>query len=1375
MVNWQNSRTHRDLGATGVALPCRFHLRVVRRRIMNKKPAEGERAARIGYEAQDRRAANIIYDILIEGRLEWFKIADPNAGRVDDIQVSTTDGELHAYQVKWAETIQTISFAEFTYSSSGKDPSLIAQLADGWRKLKAQHPSKRIFVHLIHRNIPLASPAGKAKIPLDSPPPTQAHFQAFIRECWKEKKKWLNFGLSGIPQGWHSAMRVIRKETELADEKDFLNFIAVCSLHFGYQFPDPEEYSDRGAIRRLRDVEQLARVIARLGGGERRVIEVSRADLLSYLGWESRFEFRFKHEFPVDETLYQPITTTVEKLEAAIMQFKSGYLALLGTPGSGKSTILTQTLRYRPGLRIVRYYAYVANTPWQEGRGEAVSFLHDLHLALQRHEFYYPTENQSQPETLEELRNAISAQLAVVHEKWREDRILTLVIIDGLDHIEREQSPERSLIKELPAPENIPDGVLLILGSQTLSLAAFPSRVRYHLEQPGRTLNLEPLPRQAVFNIIKASALPVPLSHEQQETVNILSNGHPLALRYLLANIKNATDQNAIDKILTSTEPYESHIEENYRIYWDRLQQHENLKELLALLSRLRGPFDPKELLKWRPENTVNQLVARARHYFLEESETRWHFFHNSFRQFILAQTRRNVLGYEDPLRDKGYHKRLADYAADSEPEKPWAREELYHRACSEEWDRVLQLGRQDYFRKQFFSLRALDAILQDTALCLKAARLKYDGLAIIRIFLIEKELGDRQTNLHDRDLNLPGLLYELHGMDAAMHYVMDWQQPRIAREKGLRFAAFLIDKNKMTAAERVFDAYEPLDILNGSTSIQSGGGGNLKTLWAWIDIAHYFRSLDKIFKVIGQLKAGTTHILQDQDPEGWHRRIQRNALMVLTHSLLDSRDEVKLEKFRNLLHMHDDGQIFLRELELATCDSFCNTESANAALERLVEIAGKAELSPRTKLRIAESLFHIRGDNDAAARLIIGISQHVLQEAAVSNWENLRPFSVRIRLNRLLSALGKPVEPVYAVPDDEPRRYGGVLFERSLVVIANLWGSAWAGRFESPSMILRQLYPALGLFSRKWQETRDWTSWYLYEKIAPVFFTFMVDAVAEHGPEALDALGEEFDRRWQTLPHYWQTSWQRKIALTLFRKGGSLDDLARRLEAIEARFSVSDELTSLTSELSEQAFAWLEADQLPKAKALFPKLFKNSFGIVYEKDYQFSGWIGWLAAATSALPGSTAEDIRRFARALAVVEGTGRGRGRQDAANDLFALVAGWHPGYALTLKDWLLSQHSIHYASFVEGILRSAALSHDVPLELVFILTCHLLIPFALSPPKHLHKLLAQQSILRCYPEEAKALMQMLENAVEIKALPSDRAGLVACYRQWFARNRG
>lgn len=297
-------------------------------------------------------------------------------------------------------------------------------------------------------------------------------------------------------------------------------------------------------------------------------------------------------------------------------------------------------------------------------------------------------------------------------------------------------------------------------------------------------------------------------------------------------------------------------------------------------------------------------------------------------------------------------------------------------------------------------------------------------------------------------------------------------------------------------------------------------------------------------------------------------------------------------------------------------------------------------------------------------------------------------------------------------------------------------------------------------LFAKNWRETQDW-GWYAYKKTTEDFYTFVIHAVAEHGQEALQALSQEFDHLWQKHPHYWEPSLRRTIALELYEKGGcSSETLVQRLAAIEELYGVSDDVSSLASEYSKHAFAWLKAGQSSRAMALLPRLFENSFGIVYEKDYQFLNWIGWLAKTTAALPGSTAEDIPRFASTLLVLEDTGRCRGTRDAAVDLMTLVAQWHPAYALQLKDWLLTNHCIHYTNALEGILSAAASSPEAPIELVFILTCHLLIPFAGSVPDDLPKLLSQQAAIKTSPTTVDALLQILEKAVETRAFPSDRA---------------
>lgn len=121
----------------------------------NRPSSNVERAAIIGYSSQYRIAAERISSALMAGELEWVALADPDVGRVAEIQVATS-GRLDAYQVKWGEQIGTLSFNDLTRNNGdttlGPSRGLIGQLA-GWQKLKHTNPDRRVFFHLIARYI----------------------------------------------------------------------------------------------------------------------------------------------------------------------------------------------------------------------------------------------------------------------------------------------------------------------------------------------------------------------------------------------------------------------------------------------------------------------------------------------------------------------------------------------------------------------------------------------------------------------------------------------------------------------------------------------------------------------------------------------------------------------------------------------------------------------------------------------------------------------------------------------------------------------------------------------------------------------------------------------------------------------------------------------------------------------------------------------------------------------------------------------------------------------------------------------------------------------------------------------------------------------
>jgi hypothetical protein len=1317
-------------------------------------PAEGERRAMVGYQAQYQVAAELIYNQLLDGKLDWIKITDPEAGQVDDILIASP-GQLDAYQVKWGEFVRNISFNDLISkerSKKGKTKSsLIRQMADGWKRLTKLYTDRQVIVHLIHRDIPSL----KAKIPLDDPPPLKPNFQEFLKDCWYDKE-WAEDGIEAIPRGWKSAMTFIKAAANI-DDTEFLSFVKCCHLRFQYQLPQdlyPIGHDDK---RRVQDIEQIFTLLIKMAGGEKRIIQVSSKELLRQLGWEKRFEFRSPHDFWVDEKLYQPISATINELESSLVRFNRGYLALIGTPGSGKSTTLTQTFRYRKGYRIIRYYAFIPDDT-RLGRGESLNFLHDIVLALEQQGVRGTGRNR--PESRKELLDKLRTQLAELGERWHKENVRTLILVDGLDHIEREQSPERTLLKDLPPPDAIPEGVLFILGSQKIDLLGLLPGIQPHLQEEGRTINMHPLDRQAVFAVIENTPLKVEIKHSQKEKILNLSEGNPLALNYLLQRLQNASDNNQVDAILKVSNPYRGHIENDYGIYWKSLEEDHEIMRLLAYISRLRGVINLREVVNWTGEQVVVRFRKQAGHLFRKENKYRWYFFHNSFRQFILSKTGSDLFGDSDETKHINYHRELADYASLAKPGTSWAWEELYHRACARDTKIVIQIGIQNYFRKQFYDLRPLEDIKDDISLLLKAAQAEQDGLAIIRSFLIEKELNARNKNIQEVDM--PYLLLEISGIEAAVGYVIRDRKLRLPKTRALEFCDLLISRGIYTESKKIFDAAEPLELLSGSVGVNTTQVGNIDEITAWAKVAHHFRPFEKIFQAVEQLRPDASDSTLKGDPEKISQNIRYYVLKHLADGVSKSRDKEKIWELRDLLLQRSDTKEVVINLDFGICHENWDKEEARSALERILNWAGGNHIYNSEKILIAEFIFRLKNNPSEASRWLAGLPQppHYKSETYGYDAKNLSPFVDRIRLNRLLSALGKQADAIKAVPDAEDEWQGVILFERMLVIISNIWGLAWRKENITPSEIIRDLYPAITLFNRKWESNRGSYLWEGLRQVAGNYFTFMINAVAAHGREALVELAEAFESQWtnENTRQFWSTGWRRHISLGFFHNEGSKETLSKRLDSIEKEMSARDDIHQRVLDCAGQALAWLEAGKPERARLLIPRMLETSFGIQQEKDGQFVMGVEWLGRINVEDIEGIENRIRRFAGTLVVLESVKRGSHNQEAARGLMETTALWNPGYAIFLRKWLTDKRALYSTMALEGLIVAALKKPKPPVEIIYCLTRHLLIPLQYSCNRELAKLLAA-SCLESYKEnKARSLLESLVRTIETKTYPSE-----------------
>ncbi len=463
-------------------------------------------------------------------------------------------------------------------------------------------------------------------------------------------------------------------------EEDFDDFVRDCELEFDYQILGSLNATTQDSEIAKNDLEHITENLFGAATSPERIIEMNRDQLLLRLGWRSRFEFISRHEFPVNEVLYQPMEATEQKLAEVLDELPGGYVALIGSPGAGKSTLLTKMLRSRPE-RVIRYYAYVPDShdpiPL---RGESNNFLHDIVYALER-EGFRVGQSASQFDR-NQLLPRFHEQLELLHNDWQSSGRKTVILVDGLDHIAREQRPDRSLMDDLPLPGQDPDGVIILLGSQTVG--PLPDRVQASVRREGRIIEMAPLGREEVFKMIDSVALQVTCSSEQKERIYILSDGHPLALAYLLNHLQPLSDADAFDEVLQSAERFDGDIDEQCHSYWRQFEDDDDLTHLLGLMAPMRGPIDLTWVETWPGYDILGrQLRRKFAHYFRIEDNDRWYFFHNSFRLFMVDRTAESQPGVVDSNRHLRFHNELAERCAEAPFQSHRAWDELYHRAST--------------------------------------------------------------------------------------------------------------------------------------------------------------------------------------------------------------------------------------------------------------------------------------------------------------------------------------------------------------------------------------------------------------------------------------------------------------------------------------------------------------------------------------------------------------------------------------------------------------------------------------------------------------------------------------------------------------------
>lgn len=1198
--------------------------------------ASGERAAMGGYLPQFDEFAWFVYLNLINKKLEWIRIADPKAEKLDDIQYST-HSEIHAYQVKWTIADATISFANFA--------ELLPLITSSWKSLKTANPNKKIIPHLI-TNKPISShdslKEGDTKI---------GSFQDFFLEVWKKVKS-----NQPIDDKWKSVLGEFKKSSKLNDS-EFEEFVAS----FDFQPDYKQKQFSVGNIKYSKedeDLQQISRFIVEKVASPERVVEFTRQEIIKGLGWSDRFKTIFNHELIVDRQRYQPIQSTIDLLNSKLKEHKNGYLFLLGGPGTGKSTLLNQ---WSKGLkiRIVRYYAFDFVNPSSHlnfyERGNATHLFFDLVFQLKEAGIY---KRDILPyKDLLFLKDVFNEQLRAIGEDFLTNGQPTTILIDGLDHVPREyKSTTNSFLRELPLPSTLPDGVFIILGSQSYELEDIQQEIKTEFQNGDRTIQIDSLKKEEVYKYIDNLDSSVQLTGAQKLQVFEKSQGHPLYLSYLVEKINKA---DSIDDTIESFEVIDGSIDNYYKKIWEPIQKEDSQIQFLGLIARINGSINLQFIQEWGFQPSVLKSFREKARFLFNESEKTLSFFHNSFKQFLLYHTALNYLTNEfDPTSNIKYHNKIADYYVKSEIEKSW--KQNHHLFQGHQYDRFISEVTPESFTEQLLNFRPTEEIKQDAKLGVEIARQNKDINTLVRYLFSLAEIERRLFSIDPASFT-EELLF-LNKYDLARDYLRTGNILHCSESYAFKACRLFIEFGHKSEGATLYNLAYPEIITDSGIQIDDSHRYEeiRDSLEEWVYTSPFFETTDNILSIIEKIQFSRN--IRENRFEEKESDLQLRLLSNLGYSLVDQN---KWDDFNKVTEKIDatcsrgrNSLFQLIKYAIEQCLDLKDNSRANEYLSLLTTHFIKEETKPIGRIFIADLVYKVTGDlNETYSWIQEAEQPSNVGKDRLGYDDSLEAFLPLIKLNKLLNLSGNGVSITSAIPAVAKGTDEEVLveFERMLCITTQILAE---GILQTPLAgdPIKRVFPIVRFYYKEISHQNSY--WYKLTQAKGQYFDFLISAVSELGSEKLELLGDYLFGEFQNFPKYWSSSIQRKIIKSLLNNGFDAEKAAVQLRTLEDSMLEDHDIDGRITECLAHSEVWFILGKLEEGEKWLKQAIQESIGVGYRKDYQFSTWIEWLRKINHKDPSGATERIKWFLSHLNHIKETTEGRAYWNASEELLAVT---------------------------------------------------------------------------------------------------------------------
>lgn len=820
---------------------------------------EGERRAQRGYVPQYDLGARVVYEAIAAGRLHWVGLADRNAGTFDDLVLGLND-RIVAYQLKTSR--DPVSFSIRTVLLQAKD--LLGCMVTARRKLRCDFPDSLIETVYACDDYPRIDDNifGEGIHAISS--------AAFVRAHEAYRLVWSLVEWRASP--FSAFISDVQAESQL-DDQEFealwrnARFL-VGGQHRSLGLGNYSTVDDR----RLRDIAALLpRLVADPIDRDRWSV----VEILAKLAWRDPFDLRHGHAFPVD-ALYQSNGLTQAELQRALSGAASGYVSLVGPPGSGKSTLLAAGLLPTTRAAVIRYLAFVPDEGQGLGRAEAFDFLHDV-ITQFKHQ---GLGTAIVPGTeLAELRAQFECLLKEAAGRFQSEGIRTLVIVDGLDHVPREERPQHSFLCEFPLPQAVPEGIIFLLGTQRLDLSGLPPSVRDQAGLAARSVLVKPLPREAISRLADAAGVPADVD---RSAIYVRTAGHPLSARYVVEGLVNTRTPEGRQEWLRNGPAYGGDVNAFYQRAWHDLELNPKAQQALAYVALAEGPISPVSLDALTGADATDAAWSAAGHLLIRDHRNAWSIFHNSFRLFLRDRTgMRHGLSDSSGLRRR--YSELAVIARDADSADPQRWMELRYQARAKDYSTVANLARSERFRAQFIDGRDPGDIRDDIIFGFEAAGALRLSELIVDLILSRHEIDMRAAALGDEVFEA---LVNLGDLRAALG-LLNAEGANISVSKGYDLVDAFLNDGMPEEARQLFDNIEPTDKLFGSESLDLHRIDDELVSWAQSVLA--FREPVHFLAALSRLRAPPDQLGSSCDIESYRTELKMYAArgqLMRNHSL---------------------------------------------------------------------------------------------------------------------------------------------------------------------------------------------------------------------------------------------------------------------------------------------------------------------------------------------------------------------------------------------------------------------------------------------------------------------------------------------------------